>query len=143
MNNIIKFKKLHKLAFTPTKAHSTDSGFDLYSDQNSYVMPNSTVIIRTGIQISLPTGYEAQIRPRSGISAKTPLIVMLGTIDNGYRGELGVIVKNIGVQPFSINAGDRIAQLVPMKIEEFIIQEVEELNDETDRKGKGFGSTGI
>lgn len=140
--NFIKFKKMHKLAFTPTKAHHTDSGFDLYSDINTFIMPNTTAVIRTGISIALPKGYEAQIRPRSGMSAKTPLIVMLGTVDNGYRGELGVIIKNVGTQSQAINVGDRIAQLVPIKIDEFFLEEVEDL-DYTTRNTNGFGSSGI
>lgn len=143
MSNIIKFKKVHKLAFAPTKAHPFDSGFDLYSDENTYVNPGNTVVIRTGIQISLPSGYEAQIRPRSGVSAKTPLLVMLGTIDNGYRGELGIIVKNVGLTAHAINVGDRIAQLVPVKIDEFFIEEVEDLDYNTNRSGNGFGSSGV
>ena len=141
--NFIKFKKLHKLAFAPSKTNPTDSGFDLYSDQNTYIAPNETVVIKTGIQIALPSGYEAQIRPRSGVSAKTPLIVMLGTIDNGYRGEIGIIVKNVGVVAHAINVGDRIAQLVPVKIDEFFVEEVEDLDYNTQRGVDGFGSTGV
>lgn len=139
----IKFKKLHKLAFAPTKANPSDSGFDIYSDQNTYIAPNDTAVIRTGIQIALPHGYEAQVRPRSGVSAKTPLIVMLGTIDNGYRGEIGIIVKNVGIKPHAINVGDRIAQLVPVKIDEFFLEEVEDLDYNTQRGVDGFGSTGV
>lgn len=91
----IGFKRLSDDAILPTKAHPTDSGFDLYASDDVIIEPGETVIVPTGIAVELPPGYEAQIRPRSGVTAKTKLRVQLGTIDNGYRGELGVIVDNI------------------------------------------------
>lgn len=91
----VGFKRLNDEAILPTKAHPTDSGFDLYTSEDVIIEPGETVIVKTGIAVELPAGYEAQIRPRSGITAKTKLRVQLGTIDNDYRGELGVIVDNI------------------------------------------------
>lgn len=139
---IIKFKKTHEKAFVPTKNNPTDSGFDLYADESAVIFPGETRVVKTGIKISLPEGYEAQVRPRSGISSKTSLLIMLGTIDNGYRGEIGVIVKHVGNNgPNFIEIGNRIAQLVPVKIDSFVMEEVDEL-DYTNRGSNGFGSSG-
>ena len=90
----VGFKRLTDTAILPTKAHATDSGFDLYADKRTIITPEATEIVSTGIAVVLPPGYEATIRPRSGITAKTSLRVQLGTIDNSYRGELGVITDN-------------------------------------------------
>ena len=94
----IGFKRLNENATIPTKAHPTDSGFDLYAAEDVIIEPGETVIVPTGIAVELPKGYEAQVRPRSGITAKTKLRVQLGTIDQEYTGEIGVIVDNIGVK---------------------------------------------
>ena len=105
----IGFKRLSDDAILPTKAHPTDSGFDLYASDDVIIEPGETVIVPTGIAVELPPGYEAQIRPRSGVTAKTKLRVQLGTIDNGYRGEIGVIVDNIAIKAWT----DK--QLSPLK----------------------------
>src|SRR5699024_2119699 len=91
----IGFKRLIDDANIPTKAHATDSGFDLYAAEDVIIEPGETKIIPTGIAVQLPKGMEAQVRPRSGVTAKTKLRVQLGTIDNQYRGEIGVIVDNV------------------------------------------------
>src|SRR5699024_5462229 len=91
----IGFKRLTDDAILPTKAHPTDSGYDLYAAEDVIIEPGDTAIVKTGIAVELPPGYEAQIRPRSGVTAKTKLRVQVGTIDNGYKGEIGVIVDNI------------------------------------------------
>src|SRR5690625_7789210 len=87
----VGFKRLNDAATIPTKAHPTDSGFDLYASEDTIIEPGETKVIPTGIAVSLPAGYEAQVRPRSGVTAKTKLRVQLGTIDNGYAGAIGVI----------------------------------------------------
>src|SRR5699024_2574909 len=91
----VGFKRLNECAIIPTKAHPSDSGFDLYASEDVVIEPGDTAIVPTGIAVELPQGYEAQVRPRSGITAKTKLRVQVGTIDNGYKGEIGVIVDNI------------------------------------------------
>src|SRR5690625_2573440 len=91
----VGFKRLDESAIIPTKAHVSDSGFDLYALEDTIIEPGETKVIPTGIAVSLPAGYEAQVRPRSGVTAKTKLRVQLGTIDNGDTGEIGVIVDNI------------------------------------------------
>lgn len=93
-NVLVGFKKLAPGAIIPTKAHATDSGFDLYASQRVVIVPEEVAIVKTDIAVVLPPGYDATIRPRSGVTAKTKLRVQLGTIDNAYRGELGIIVEN-------------------------------------------------
>lgn len=91
----VGFKKLHKDAIIPTKAHNEDSGFDLYALEDTIIYPGQTVIVKTGVAVDLPEGYDATGRPRSGNTSKTKLRVQLGTIDNPYTGEIGVIVDNV------------------------------------------------
>src|SRR5690625_4501964 len=93
----VGFKRLTKDAIIPTKAHASDSGFDLYANEDVIIYPNETKVISTGIAVQLPEGYEAQVRPRSGVTSKTKLRVQLGTIDNDYVGDIGIIVDNIEI----------------------------------------------
>lgn len=105
--------------------------------------PGGRVLIPTGLQIALPVGYEAQIRPRSGLALKNGISIVNspGTIDSDYRGDVGVIIINHGFESFTINQGDRIAQMVIAKVEQAEFVVVESLND-TDRGCGGFGHTG-
>ena len=84
----VGFKRLTDTAVIPTKAHPTDSGFDLFADETVIIEPGQTVVVKTGIAVVLPQGYEATVRPRSGITSKTKLRVQLGTVDNAYRGDV-------------------------------------------------------
>lgn len=101
-------------------------------------------IISTGIEIALPPGYEAQVRPRSGLSFKYGITVLNspGTIDADYRGEINIVLINLGEKDFTVNRGDRVAQLVVNKVEQAELVEVGEL-PKTERGSNGFGSTGI
>src|SRR5690625_7588033 len=90
-SNSVGFKRISDEAIIPTKAHPTDSGFDLYASEDAIIEPGETVVVPTGIAVKLPEGYEAQVRPRSGGTAKTMRRGRIGTIDNGYGGEVGVI----------------------------------------------------
>lgn len=139
----INFKKLSKTAIMPCKAHANDAGFDLFSDVNITTMGGDQTKVRTGIAIELPDGYMADVRPRSGITSKTKLRVQYGTIDAGYRGEISIIVDNIGsYYDFeNIEEGMKLAQLVIQKIPDIELIEADELN-ETARGAGGFGSTG-
>lgn len=127
----------------PCKAHANDAGFDLFSDVNITTMGGDQTKVRTGIAIELPDGYMADVRPRSGITSKTKLRVQYGTIDAGYRGEISIIVDNIGsYYDFeNIEEGMKLAQLVIQKIPDIELIEADELN-ETVRGAGGFGSTG-
>ncbi len=121
------------------------AGMDLRAVLESPVVlnPLERAIIKTGLFIELPVGYEAQVRPRSGLAAKFGITVLNspGTIDADYRGEVGVILVNLSNQPFTIENGERIAQLVIAKHERAEWQEAAELSD-TSRGAGGFGSTG-
>ena len=119
---------------------------DLYANIDEPITLKSLerTLVKTGLFISLPKGYEAQIRPRSGLAFKNGITVLNtpGTIDADYRGEIGVILVNLSSQDFTINDGDRIAQMVIAKHETAIWEEVENL-DETNRGEGGFGSSGV
>ena len=142
----ILIKRLSKQVSLPKYETSGSSGMDLGAniDGNLIIEPGKTVIIPTGLALSIPKGYEAQIRPRSGLAAKNKISVLNtpGTIDADYRGEIKVILINLGSEPFKIEKGLRIAQMVICPIVKAQLEEVDDLN-ETERGDGGFGSTGI
>lgn len=121
------------------------AGMDLYANvhETLVINPGEISLVPTGIRIALPEGYEAQIRPRSGLALKhgIGLLNSPGTIDSDYRGEIQAIMFNFGKQPFNIERGDRIAQMVISKFERVEWEEAEELPD-SERGGGGFGHTG-
>ena len=146
----------------PKYAHKGDAGFDLRAnveeiENDNYLFnaikfntttiilnPGGRVLIPTGLYMAIPEGYELQIRPRSGLALKYGITVVNtpGTIDAVYRGNIGVILKNDGTEPFIIEQGDRIAQGVLNKVEEANLIEVDSL-DETDRSDSGYGKSGV
>ncbi|MGC6285729.1 MAG: dUTP diphosphatase [Polaribacter sp.] len=132
----------------PTPSYETiqSAGMDLRAnlDEPIVLKPLQRTIIKTGLFMALPAGYEAQVRPRSGLAAKKGITVLNspGTIDADYRGEIGVILVNLSNEDFEIKDGERVAQLVIAKYEQIEWVEVKELN-ETDRGAGGFGSTGV
>ncbi len=133
----------HTLPHYETEA---SAGMDLRANLSEPVtlQPLERAIIKTGLFIELPIGYEAQVRPRSGLAAKKGITVLNapGTIDADYRGEIGVILVNLSNEPFTIEDGERIAQLVIAKHERAVWEQVQELS-ETKRGAGGFGSTGV
>lgn len=144
---IMKVKIVNRSAY-PTPAYATEksAGMDLKADIKEPVTlnPLERAMIPTGIFIALPDGTEAQVRPRSGLAAKHGISVLNapGTIDADYRGEVKVILVNLSNQPFVVNPGERIAQMVVARYEKVEWDEVEVLDD-TDRGAGGFGSTGV
>lgn len=140
---ILKFKKIFEEATVPRKANATDSGFDLFAIGFTEIEPYGTAIVPTGIAIELPSGYEAQVRPRSGVSSRTSLQVILGTIDQGYTGEIGIIVRNHSNNAIVVPKGYKLAQLVPQKREDIVLEEVTDFSQSTERGSKGFGSSGV
>jgi dUTP pyrophosphatase len=131
---------------TPSYETMASAGMDLRANLSELVIlkPLERAIIKTGLYIALPMGYEAQIRPRSGLAAKHGITVLNapGTIDADYRGEIGVILVNLSNDEFTIKDGDRVAQMVIARFEHTKWEEVNVLN-ETSRGDGGFGSTGI
>lgn len=142
----MKVKIVNKSNYpTPSYATSKSAGVDLKADITEPVTlsPLERVMVPTGLYIALPDGTEAQVRPRSGLAAKHGISVLNspGTIDADYRGEIKVILVNLSNEPFVINPGERIAQMVVARYEQVEWDEVEVL-DETERGAGGFGSTG-
>ena len=120
------------------------AGLDVRSAQNISIEPGKWELVKTGLYVEIPYGYEMQVRPRSGLALKHGVTVLNspGTIDADYRGEIGVILINHGHTVFEIKAGDRIAQLVVAQVEHVQWQAMGSLNSSTSRGEKGFGSTG-
>lgn len=144
----VQFKKLDHAKDLPLPSYESGSaaGMDIRAalEQTIVLQPGERTLIPTGLQMALPHGYEAQIRPRSGLAIRNGITMLNspGTIDADYRGEVKVIAINHGQEAFSVNHGDRIAQMVIAPIVQLPIKEVQQL-DETDRGEGGFGSTGI
>ncbi|HUS07481.1 MAG TPA: dUTP diphosphatase [Bryobacteraceae bacterium] len=140
----VKIKKLVDTAFLPTYAHGPeeDAGMDLRSLVGVVLAPGVPQAVPTGLTMEVPSGYEAQVRPRSGLALKHAITVpnSPGTIDPGYRGEVKVILLNLGKTEYVIHAGDRIAQLVIARYEEVVWDEGD-LNESARGEG-GFGSSG-
>lgn len=134
--------KLADGAKMPKRMTDGAAGYDLFSSETCVIGAGETRIVATGVSVELPDNYEMQIRPRSGLSAKYDILHILGTIDSDYRGNIGIIIKNIGKEGFAIGAGDRIAQAVFNKVELPVLIEVDEIG-ETKRGSGGFGHTGI
>lgn len=145
MNNMsLKVKRIHKDAILPNCAHEGDAGLDLYSVEEKIINSGESALIKTGIKIELPNQTEAQVRPRSGLALKFGITVLNtpGTIDEGYRGEIGVILINHSKKSFTVEKGMKIAQMVVKPVWKVEVIEVEEMSS-TERSEGGFGSTGL
>lgn len=142
--NKLKIVKLKSSAVIPRYEHYGDSGMDLISIEEVEIKSYESKLIKTGISIELPPNTEAQIRPRSGLALKHQITVLNtpGTIDEGYRGEIGVVLINHGSISFKVLPGMRIAQMVIMPIIRVEIEEVDFLSSSI-RGTDGFGSTGV
>ena len=140
----LRFRRVHPDAVLPSYAHPSDAGMDVRSVDELTLAPGRRALVHTGLVMLLPPGYEAQIRPRSGLALKSGVTVLNapGTIDSGYRGEVGVILANFGEADFQVKTGDKIAQIVVAPVTQSEIVETEDV-DETDRGADGFGSTGV
>ena len=144
---IVKVQKITEGARLPVYGSSQAAGADLCAclgNDTLVIDPHKWAMVPTGIAIALPVGFEAQVRPRSGLAAKKGITVLNspGTVDSDYRGEVRVILINHSDEPFVIKDGDRIAQMVIARHESASFEVVESL-DETERGAGGFGSTGV
>ncbi len=139
----IKIKKLHENAIIPSYQTNEAAGFDLHSIDELIIKAGERALVKTGFAIALPSGYELQVRPRSGLALKNGITVLNspGTVDSDYRGEIMVILINHSNEDFAIKQGDRIAQGVVQAVLQARFEEVNELDD-TQRGSGGFGSTG-
>lgn len=140
----ILVEKINKNARIPEYAHIGDAGMDLYSVDEAILKPLERKLIKIGIKLQLPLNTEAQIRPRSGLALKNGITVLNspGTIDEGYRGEIGVILINLSDESFKVEIGMKIAQMVIKPVVRAEVEEVLVLDD-TSRGSGGFGSTGL
>ena len=147
----IKVKKVHDNAVLPVFAHSTDTGFDLFTVEDTAVNANEKAIVRTGLIFDLPYGWGIQVRNKSGITTKgvpnllgdnADITVYIGTVDSAYRGEVGIMIKNETNDKIVIPSGIKLAQGVLEKVYQCTFEEVNDVS-ETDRGTGGYGSTGI
>lgn len=140
----VQIEYCHENAKEPTYANSTDAGCDVYAVEDNLIAPGDTKVIPTGLKMAIPNGWMISVRPRSGMSAKTGIRIANapGTIDAGYRNEVGIILHNTSNTPYQIHAGDRIAQFVIERCPMIKFHKVDNvLEIEGDRQG-GFGHTG-
>lgn len=141
----VYLEKCHPEAKTPEYSRPGDAGMDICAIADVLIGPQETALVRTGLKVAIPEGYEIQIRPRSGLSLKTPLRIpnSPGTIDAGYRDEIGVIITNTSLkESYEIKKGDRIAQLVLQKVPRIEWVETDKVTNYGLDRGGGFGSSG-
>ena len=140
----IRIQRIHPAAILPAYAHgpTEDAGMDLHAVEQVTLEPGVPQLVPTGLTIELPVGFEAQVRPRSGLALKHAIMMpnAPGTIDPGYRGEIRVILINLGREPYTIHAGDRIAQMIVARYES--VEWIEGTLAESSRGAGGFGSSG-
>ncbi len=143
MSLTIKMQKISNIP-APSYAHDGDSGVDLYSAEEHTLKPMERKLIPTGLKLEIPHGYEAQVRPKSGLALNHGIshANAVGTIDSSYRGEIRVPLINFSNEPYKIEKGKKIGQLIFAKVEEAVFEEVKELG-KTTRNENGFGSTGL
>lgn len=136
--------KRRQEARLPAYAHPGDAGADLFAAEDCVLKPGERKLVSTGLHLAIPEGYEGQVRPKSGLAINhgIGMVNAPGTIDAGYRGEIKVILINWGQEPYAIEKGKKIAQLVFKRVEQATFEETEEL-DTTARDTGGFGSTGL
>lgn len=141
---IVKFERIAKDAYIPIKAHETDSGYDIRTPKGLHLKPNKVQLVNTGIRIALPKGFECQVRSRSGLPVKYGVLFALGvgTIDEGYRGEIKIALINFTEKRVSLPKGAKIAQLVFSKVDRIRLEEAP-VSTDTERGEGGFGSTGL
>jgi len=134
--------KLMDGAKMPDYASSDDSGADLYMLDHTYIPAGARGFkVRTGVKLDIPNGFEVQVRPKSGVSTKTPLRVILGTVDSGYKGEIMIMIDNMSDQPIEIPKHKAIAQIVLQSVPMMVFEKRDEFS-KSERGENGFGSTG-
>lgn len=140
----VSVEKCRENAKIPTYANKNDAGCDVYAVENTTIAAGETKIIPTGLKVAIPSGWMISVRPRSGMSAKTGIRVANapGTIDTGYRNEVGIILHNTNNEDYTINEGDRIAQFVIEKAPMIVFKEVDNVETIGENRGGGFGSSG-
>ncbi|MBN3296330.1 DUT protein, partial [Amia calva] len=141
VKTVLRFAKLSENATPPTKGSSKAAGYDLYSAYDYTIPAMDKAIVKTDIQIAVPSGCYGRVAPRSGLAAKHFIDVGAGVVDEDYRGNVGVVLFNFSKETFEVKKGDRVAQLICERISYPELEQHETL-DETERGAGGFGSTG-
>ncbi len=139
---ILKVKKLDKEAKLPERKRQGDAGLDLYSLEDVELKPGEKALVRTGIAVEIPEGYFGLIKDRSGLAAKNALHCLAGVVDSNYRGEIKVVLINLGKETVKLEKHTRIAQMIIIPYLDVEVKEVVELSD-SERQDKGFGSSGL
>ncbi len=141
----IRFQKLHPNAAAPVQAHPGDAGLDLSAVEALEIPPGGRALVHTGLAVEIPEGYEGQVRPRSGLALRHGVTVLNapGTIDSGYRGEVCVILANLGDAPFAVEPGMRVAQLVIAPVAIPAVEVADGGLSASERGAGGFGSSGV
>ena len=141
----IGIRFLNDKAQMPRQATHESAGADLCSSESMTIYPNDIRLVQTGLQMDIPKGYHIEVRSRSGLAVKYGIFVLNspGTVDSDYTGEIGVILCNAGKEPFNIDVGDRIAQMVVIHHEVPSFTLVKEIQKDTERGSGGFGHTGV
>ena len=138
----LRVRRIHPNATLPSRAHRS-AGYDLTTVEGIVLPAGKRHLVRTGLELAIPPNHYGRVAPRSGLAVKAGIDVMAGVIDEDYRGEVGVVLVNLGDEPVTINVGDRIAQLLVEKIGTPDVVEVFSPLDATERGTNGFGSTGV
>lgn len=138
----LKIKRLTQTAKLPERAFPTEAGFDLFTDEAVTIHNGETVAVSTGIALEIPDGYYGRLKGRSGLTLKSPLRVLEGTIDSSYRGEVKIMVEVKKDCTYHVPKGTKLAQLIIQPLPYFEVVEVDELS-QSDRGENGFGSTGV
>ncbi len=138
---VLKVKKLSAQAILPAYQHQGDAALDLYAAEDKILLPGKVENVSTGIALEIPVGMVGNIRDRSGLAAKHGLHTLAGVVDSNYRGEIFVVIINLGTEDYQIKVGDRIAQMLIQPIERVEIKEADNLAD-SDRGENRFGSSG-
>jgi dUTP pyrophosphatase len=139
----LKIHRIDKSLDIPCYAKAGDAAFDLRSAEDRIIKPGEKHLIKTGIRMAIPEGYAGLIWDRSGMAAKHGIHCLAGVIDTGFRGEVGVVLKHLGTEPFTIERNMRIAQMLIQPVVSAKIEEVEELDEDNARGAGGFGSSGV
>ena len=142
LENALRIERISPFAKLPVREHADDAGLDLFSAEDARIMPKAQVTVGTGIKIAIPSGHAGFVWDKSGIAAKHNIKILGGVLDSNYRGELKIIMHNLGAGPYEVRRGEKVAQLVVEPIAYPPIVE-ERLPEDTDRGAGGFGSTGL
>jgi len=136
-------QKMDPSAKLPSYSHEGDAGMDLFSFEDAKLMPGEKILVSTGIKVAIPEGFAGFVWDKSGIATKNHIKTMAGVIDSNYRGEIKIALTNLGKEPYKIKKGAKVAQVIISPVASVNITEVGDLEGDTERGEKGFGSSGL